>query len=261
MAELEKPKHFRMARPMRHKPFSRSPVDIIIPFHGVYGKVTRLIESILLVTRSNPYRICLVDDCSPNDKYIEQLKKAPQITPIRTPKQLGFGGALQYGFERTEQPWVVFMHSDCLVMDQEWLIEMGQSLMRWRNEGAPVKMVSARSDNPGGGSQALKAPHRTKGKDVVLEKGHLPLYCAMCHRDLFGNIGGFVKNYPYAWYEDEELASRMKARKFQQGVCGRSWVKHYGGLTIKDLWKKNPKAKKVMEDNRQRCLLDMRLLV
>jgi len=261
MAESEKPKHLHAARPMRHELFSRSPVDIIIPFHGVYGKVTKLIESILFVTRSNPYRICLVDDCSPNEKYIEQLQNAPQVTPLRTPKQLGFGGALQFGFERTQQPWVVFMHSDCLIADQGWLIEMGKSLMRWRNEGVPVKMVSARTDNQVGGPKALKAPPKTKGKDIILEEGHLPLYCVMCHRDLFPNIGGFIKNYPYAWYEDEELACRMRARKFKQGICGKSWVKHYGGLTIENLWKMNPKSKEIMEGNRDRCLQDMQLLV
>jgi GT2 family glycosyltransferase len=245
---------------MSHEPFSRSPVDIIIPFHGLYGKVTKLVESILFATKSNPYQICLVDDCSPNEKYVEQLQKAPQILTLRTPEQLGFGGALQYGFERTQQPWVVFLHSDCVVDDPGWLIEMGKSLMRWRNEGKPVKMVAARTNNPVGGPQCLKSPTRATGKDEILEEGHLPLYCVMCHRDLFPNIGGFVKNYPYAWYEDEELAARMRKRGFLQGVCGRSWVKHHGGLTIEELWRKNPKAKEIMEANRDRCLLDMQLL-
>jgi len=257
---MEEPKHLRKARPMRASVFARSRVDIIIPFHACYRNVSKLIESILVVTRSNPYQICLVDDCSSNEKYIEQLKGVPQVVCYRTPQQLGFGGALQFGFERTKQPWVVFMHSDCSVDDPGWLIEMGRSLLNWRSKKEPVRMVSARSNNPGPGMNALKAESRVHTRDSVLENGHLPLYCAMCDRDLFDLIGGFIKNYPYAQYEDEELAYRMKAYGLKQGICGKSWVRHEGGQTINYICKKKPEAKQAMEENRNRCLLDMRLV-
>lgn len=260
----------RKARPMGIKPFSNSRVDIIIPFHSQYEKVSRLIRSIILSVKSNPYQITLVDDCSENRSFGEEVKKEflkttpegfkPQVQYIRLDEPAGFGGALKAGFDATEQPWVLFMHSDCVVEDPNFMIDLGQSLLRWKEEGKPVKMVSARSDNPGDLEEA-KAGRMDKGsQDMVLDKKTLPLFCAMCNRDLFRHIGGFIKAYPYAWYEDEELAHRMRSRGLLQGVSTKAWVRHEGGATIKYLWGARPESRGVMEANRDLCLADIKRL-
>lgn len=238
-------------------PFSRSKVDIIIPFHGCYEKVSRLITSILLATRSNPYQICLVDDCSPNKNFIDELKNVPQVFAMRTEKQLGFGGALELGFNATHQPWVVFLHSDCVVEDPRWLIEMGRSLIHLKEQG--VRMVSARTNNPGEGGERLKARRSDISNDVILKEGFLPLFCSMCHRELFSHIGGFIKNYYPARYEDEELAYRMRYFGFLQGICGKSWVKHDGGATMGMLCK-DEKIAAMVDANREQCIKDIQNL-
>jgi len=260
----------RKARPMRVKPFSKSRVDIIIPFHSQYERVSELIRSIVISVKSNPYQITLVDDCSENRSFGEEVKKEflkstpegckPQLQYIRSEEHLGFAGALKLGFESTEQPWVLFMHSDCVVEEPNFMIDMGQALLKWRDEGVPVKMVSARSDNPCDLAEA-KAEKAEKGeKDIVLDKQTLPLFCAMCNRDLFRHIGGFIKTYPYAWYEDEELSHRMRSHGLLQGVSTRAWVRHAGGQTIKYLWEAKPESRIAMEENRKLCLADMRRL-
>jgi len=103
----------KKSKPMIYGGFNRSPVTIIIPFHGCYEKVSQLVKSILFATRSNPYEICLVDDCSQNRNFIDEMSNVPQVVAIRSDKHVGFGGALRIGFDRTRQPWVVFLHSDC----------------------------------------------------------------------------------------------------------------------------------------------------
>ena len=90
-------------------------------------------------------------------------------------------------------------------------------------------------------------------------QGTLPLFCAMCHRDLFRYIGGFIKPYPYAWYEDEELAFRMKKKGLLQGISVKSWIKHHGGSTIKYVWENDKEAKKIMDSNYNLCLSDMKM--
>lgn len=260
----------RKTRPMGVKPFSSSRVDIIIPFHSQYEKVSSLIRSILLSVKSNPYQITLVDDCSENRSFGEEVKREfaketpagykPQVQYIRSETHLGFGGALKMGFDATEQPWVLFMHSDCRVEDPNFMIDMGQSLLRWKGEGKPVKIVSARSDNPGDLEQA-KAGRMDKGeKDIILGRETLPLFCAMCNRDLFRHIGGFIKPYPFAWYEDEELAHRMRASGLLQGVSTKAWVGHHGGATVKYLWETRPETREAMESNRDLCLADLKRL-
>ena len=53
-------------------PFSKSKVDIIIPFYAQYEKVVSLIQSIVLAVRSNPYQITLIDDCSENENFSKE---------------------------------------------------------------------------------------------------------------------------------------------------------------------------------------------
>ena len=155
-------------------------------------------------------------------------------------------------------PWVLFMHSDCVVEDPNFMISMGQSLINWKREGAPVKMVSARSNNPGECGLAKAEIMEKSDKDIILEDETLPLFCAMCNRDLFRYIGGFISPYPYAWYEDEELAHRMRSKGLRQGISTKAWVRHHGGLTIKYIWESDPDSKRVMEENRNLCVADIK---
>ena len=275
------PKIMRVAKPVSRQgdPFSRSAVSIIIPYHGHFQNVATLVESILRITQSNPYQICLVDDASPNEhesrlfgeeftKLIPDVRESiPQIIWTRNKEQLGFAASLKQGYDLTAQqkviaPWVVFLHSDCKVIDPAWMIEMGRSLLSGKSSG--VKMVSARSNNPGEGLHPALRGERDdeirKGSDVILEDGFIPLYCAMCHRDLFNHIGGFIKSYPYAMYEDEELAFRMKKHRYKQAISVKSWISHEGGVTINPLCT-NSKVRKAMEENRNRCISDMRSLL
>jgi hypothetical protein len=50
----------KTTRPVSFVPFSKSRVDIIIPFHGQYKKVTALIQSIVISVKINSN--CLVED-------------------------------------------------------------------------------------------------------------------------------------------------------------------------------------------------------
>lgn len=241
-------------------PFSRSKVDIIIPFHGQYEKVTRLVESILYLTRSNPYQICLVDDASPNKeylKYFDSVKENYQIKTVRNKKHLGFGASLKTGFDATVNPWVIFLHSDCVIESAGWMIEMGRTLLKMKDRG--VKMVCARTNNSLSADPLLTGSREDEVNDQILHTT-MPLYCAMCHRELFRHIGGFIKPYPYAMYEDEELSFRMKKYGYLQAVCGKSWVYHEGGATINSLCKARPAISCIMDENRELCIHDMKKL-
>ncbi len=238
-----------------YSPFARQSVDIICPFHGHIDKVARLVKSILLVTRSNPYQICLVDDASPNRDFIVEAKKIPQVFPIRLDEHVGFAGALEVGFRATKQPWVLFLHSDCIPDEGGWMIRLGESLLALKAKN--VRLMSARSNNPCGDERLFGKRGEIKD-DLILEDGAIPLFCAMAHRELFSRIGGFIKNYKPFGYEDVELAHRMRFFKYKQGVCGKSWVYHEGGITTNDLLLKQPSLKEVVEANREKCILDIK---
>ncbi len=246
-----------------------SEVDIIIPFHGQYDRVTTLLESIFKFTRSNPYTIYVVDDHSPNSEYIQNIAKNANrrddvLVALRCDsKQRGFAGACEEGFKRGTAPYVCFINSDCFVEDIGWLQSLGDTLLTLKNHG--VRMVSPRTNNPvncdentpqKGEKDALK-------DDVILgDDQFLSMYCFLCHRDLFKHCGGFIKNYPYGYFEDEEFAYRMRKHGYKQAVAGTSWIHHEGAVTVKSLWRKSVAIRKVMqEENRDRCIADVRALM
>lgn len=245
---------------LKMSPFEISQVDIIVPFHGQYQKVTRLIESIYRSTRP-PFLLTLVDDGSKNSGFMEDIKENTNINCVRSDKQLGFAGALEKGFNATKFPWVVFMGSDCYVDNINWLNKLGESMMDLKGQG--VKMISARYPNSGSDIEVLSSPPRPMSnvEDIILKKGeHLPLSCVMCHRELFQRIGGFIKPYPFGWYEDQELAHRMNHYGFKQAICHKSWVHHDGMSTIKELWDKAPEIRDIMIKNEELCLKDIKSL-
>lgn len=259
-------------RPVNDVGEFNSQVDIIVPFHGQYEQLMTLIESIFRLTRSNYYQLCLVDDASPNPEFIKtvaknahknsnRLQQQNVLKALRCGKQKGFAGACKYGYDNTSSPYVCFVNSDVVIEDSGWLRAMGESLLRLKGDG--VRMVAPTTNNPVGGHEAQKGEKFVREQaDVVIEdESFLSLYCFMCHRELFPRIGGFLKEYPYGYYEDEEIAARMRKNGFKQAVCRSSWVRHEGMSTIRSIWRENTNIRDVMEkDNRQRCIDDLKKL-
>jgi GT2 family glycosyltransferase len=250
--------------------FLGHPVDIIIPYHNQYDRVSRLLKSIWHGTRSNDYQITLVDDGSGNTDFTDQLEKAkiPRLNFVRIQERQGFGTALQEGFKNTKNPYVVFLHSDCVVEDINWLLAMGETYERLRTQG--VKLVSARLNNPTGGDPCVRGSRSNKTKDIILtpksaaeiidKDMYVPLVATLCHRDLFSYVGGFIKNYPTGWYEDLEFACRMHAKGMKQAISGQSYVYHEGGVTFDAVFKQHPEVKQVVEENFHRATKDIQRL-
>lgn len=183
------------------------------------------------------------------------------VKTIRNEEQKGFGGSCRLGYEAGESPYVVFLNSDCRIEDAAWLRNMGETLLKLKTNG--VRMVSPMMNNPLHGDPAQKGGKNDRSLDDVIlgDDSFLSLPCFMCHRELFSRIGGFLKEYPYANYEDEELAARLKKNGFKQAVCRSAYIWHKGSATIHSLWKTQPKTRKIMEeDNRNRCIEDMKAL-
>lgn len=246
-------------------------VDIIVPYHGQYEKVTRLIESIYRCTRSNYFTLTVVDDYSPNESFLmnmhHNIKRSAEsrniesnFRAIRGTKQRGFAGAVKLAFDRTENPYVCVINSDCVIEDANWLRSMGETLLSMKGEN--VRMVAPLTNNSVGGHEAQQGDRTDRNDECVIldgEEDHLTMYCFLCHRELFARCGGFLKEYPYGYYEDVEFAWRMRKNGFKQAVSRSSWVRHEGMSTINNLWRKKPSVRKIMEEeNHQRCINDIK---
>lgn len=234
---------------------ARSAIDIIIPFYGHYAQVRECVENILQHTAIEPYSIHLVDDGSKGASFLSDIQKTGLVFVHKSPEQLGFGAALKIGFDASSSPWVVFLNSDCIPQHSHWLNYLRKSMETLKSSG--VKLVSARMNHGGTGTfpECLISKNGEDFVDDIVADQPLPLICCLVNRQLFNVIGGFIKPYKYGWYEDEELFWRMKYHGFTQAVCGSSWIKHLGGLTVNGLSKD---AQKIMEANKTEFLKDVK---
>lgn len=248
-------------RQIKYDPYGVVPVDILIPFHGQYQKVYDLCKSLWkTLGLYHNYNICLIDDASPNEHFLRGFEKAPRTTILRSEERLGFGGALNVGFENTERPFVLILHSDCVAEHHSWLKSLFETWVSFREQ--KVGLVAPLTNNPVTGPDCLRMDKAQffggrSRKDFILEEGCIPLYCALAPREVFRYINGFVKSYPVGWYEDEELTHRMRSYGFKLGVSGKSWIYHKGGATVDTLLRDEPELKETMEANRDRCILDI----
>lgn len=238
--------------------YQRQPVDIIIPFHGQYESLVKCVFSIKQCTPNHLYRIILVDDASPNRHFLASFSKNSKlIVPVQLPEQRGFAGALYEGYKVSKANHLVFLHSDVELHNINWLLNLQRSWFKLKDKG--VKLISARADNPG---TANNYDERLFGlainnleEDIVVDKP-LPLFCCLTHRELFSKIGGFIKYYPYAWFEDVELFFRMRHNRFYQAICVNSYCNHSGGATINEVIK-NAEVRQIMENNENLCREDI----
>mgnify|MGYP006277214783 CR=1 FL=1 len=244
-----------VAKPIEAKPFLMSAVEIIIPFHNEQAKVVDLMNDIFMTVQKNRYLITLVDDGSGNKEFKSELEKR-KLAGVRCLSHdncRGFGAAVNTAIKNPfnkDINFILIMHSDVRVHDQNWLFNLGQSLAAMKDSG--VKMISSLTDNPVVENDFLKSNKSEKKKDSVLLEGFLPMYTALCHRELFSRVG-LLKEYPYAGVEVEEFANRMKSSGYKQAVCGSSWVQHEGRGTLAQ-FDKNNKIQEILRKARNEGL-------
>jgi GT2 family glycosyltransferase len=142
--------------------------------------------------------------------------------------------------------YVAVLQSDVELQETNWLSALGESLNRLKSSG--VKMVAPMTNNPMVASKTFKAKKGERREDIVLENIHLPMYCFLCHRELFSKTG-LLSEFPYAGFEDQEYALRMKQKGYKQAVCGKSWVYHEGNVTLSK-YQNNKKVQQIIEESK-----------
>lgn len=224
--------------------FYMKPVEIIIPFHNHQASVMNLMDSIFRTVITNRYLITLVDDGSDYKDFREALVKGKMLQNgvryLRQNDQKGFGAAINYALANPPLqniPYICVMQSDTKAEHLNWLENLGESLLNLKNK--KVKMVAPMTDTSLLFQKVFEREiNNPIDEDIVLTDAFIPMYCFLCHRDLFKNLGQF-REFPFAGTECEEYAIRMTSHGFFQGLCGSSWVHHEGRLTLKDYEKKH----------------------
>jgi GT2 family glycosyltransferase/SAM-dependent methyltransferase len=78
-----------------------------------------------------------------------------------------------------------------------------------------------------GGFGHRPVPSPKQGKSIEVEQPAGA--CFMVRRKVWEQIGGFDEGY-FLWYEDVDLARRLRLAGMRNYVCGDAWVRHREGL-------------------------------
>ncbi|MCF1183819.1 glycosyltransferase [Marichromatium gracile] len=215
-------------------------VSVVIPIHGQFGYTHHCLAALARCDDTARFEVVVVDDCSPDDSAA-RLAAYPGVRLIRNPENLGFVGTCNRGAEAARGELLVFLNNDTQVQPG-WL----DALLATFDDYPDAGMVGARLVYPDGRQQEaggilfadgsawnhghLDDPHRP-------EYGYVrPVdYCSgaalAIPRALFERLDGFDRTFAPAYYEDTDLAMRVRAAGLRVYYQPAAWVVHFEGVS------------------------------
>lgn len=208
-------------------------ISIVIPCYNACRYLPRLAETI---NEISPFasEILLVDDCSTDDTYHQAIALCLPI--IQTHRNLGPGGARNFGVQHLSGKWVHFLDADDVLSADV----LHQSL-RYLDESVDVLLLGARWVD--GNSGQLLREWAIQPLDVAADPllysftSPIPTHCSLLRIEQFRAIGGFDSEL--RCWEDGDLHVRLAAHgarfTVNRGVLTTS-IRHDRGASANHLY-------------------------
>lgn len=222
-------------------PVSGQPrVSVVIPVYNHLDATLVCLRSLAQTSNITTHEIIVVDDCSSDDS----ATVLPKITGLRyqrNAKNLGFIGACNAGAESARGEYVVFLNNDTAVQDG-WL----DALIGTFGEHRDVGLVGAKLVYPDGRLQEAGGIVFADGSgwnygrfddpakpeyNFVREVDYCSGAAIALRTDLFRRFGGFDAHYAPAYYEDTDLAMKVRQAGLRVLYQPASVVVHFEGVS------------------------------
>jgi len=243
-------------------PVSDDPeVTVIIPVFNQWAYTAACLRSLADTTCRARYELIIVDDQSA-DETAERLATVEGLISIRNEKNLGFIGSCNRGSKEAKGKYIVLLNNDTQVLDG-WLDALLHTFEQFPDTG----LAGARLIYPDGSLQEAGGIIFNDGSGWNYGRGddaEKPQYlytrevdycsgaCIMLKTELFHELGGFDTLYSPAYYEDTDLAFRVRAKGLKVRLQPRASIVHHEGITSgTDV---NSGAKRYQEINRNKFL-------
>ncbi|MBC2607228.1 glycosyltransferase [Pelagicoccus albus] len=220
---------------MEHTPVT---VTVIIPVHNQIDYLRSCILSLKKAANNTNFEILVIDDYSSHESVIE-MSKLSGFRLIRNYENLGFLRTCNRAALNTTSQYIFFLNSDTEVTDG-WLDELIDVFSRFENVG----LVGSKLVYPDntlqecGGIVWKDGSAWNYGRN---EDPHLPQYnytketdyvsgaAILIERELFLSCGMFDTRYKPAYYEDTDLAFKVRSAGMKVFVEPKSVVIHHEG--------------------------------
>ncbi len=222
-------------------PTSAAPlVSIVIPVYNHFRHTLTCLRSLAAHPGSVAFEVLVVDDAS-SDETAQLLPQIAGITAHRNPRNLGFIGACNAGAALARGEYLLFLNNDTAVMPG-WI----EALLGTFTLRADCGLVGAKLVYPDGRLQEAGGIVFSDGSgwnygrfgdpaDCAVDYLREADYCSgaaiMLRRDLFERLGGFDSHYAPAYYEDTDLAFKVRAAGLKVYYQPAASVVHFEGVT------------------------------
>ena len=227
-------------RPIEFPVHQQVEVSIIIPVFNQFRFTQACLAAVQEHHVTEPFEVIVVDDCS-TDETTEAVPRIPGIVYVRNETNSGFIVSCNCGAEKARGKYLVFLNNDTLVRNG-WL----NALVNTFAEEPEAGIVGSKLIYPDGLLQEAggiiwrDASGWNYGKfddpakpeyNYLREVDYCSAAALMIPKLLFQSVGGFDQRYAPAYYEDTDLAFKVRQAGYKVLYQPQSEVIHYEGAT------------------------------
>jgi GT2 family glycosyltransferase len=220
--------------------FENPEVSVLIP---VYGKVEYTLACLKSIAANLPrvsFEVLILDDCSPDDS-VAQLQNIENLRVSVNATNLGFLRSCNRGAKLATGKYLFFLNNDTEVK-AGWLDSLVETFSQFDDVGmVGSKLVYPDSTLQEAGGIVWKdgsAWNFGRGSDPALPEFNYVRevdYCSgaaiLIERNFYEQLGAFDDRYAPAYYEDTDLAFKVREAGKRVLYQPRSVVVHFEGIS------------------------------
>jgi GT2 family glycosyltransferase len=245
-------------------PGDRDPlVSVIIPVHNQWPVTARCLAMLRRYPGDTPLEVLVVDDAS-DDETPQCLARCRNLRVARNERNLGFVRACNLGAANAQGDYLVLLNNDTQVQ-AGWL----DALLATFRQRPDAGLVGSRLIYPDGRQQEAGAIVFNDGSawnyghlddpykpqySYVREPDYVSGAALAIRRDLFERLGGFDEHFAPGYYEDADLAFRVRAAGYRVYYQPLSRVVHFEGVSAGTDENTGTGMKRFQAINRQKFL-------